>query len=135
MTAALKELAVSRLACNLQKMGWMVGKSYDENYDLLAYSPKHYRVCGIQVHAFDISGQNREVELKRAVDKETLPGCTHIAVYIEPKGWIYIAAKEKIITPDGFVRSVLSPAGGCLDERDNPAAFGPYREKWDELLR
>ncbi len=135
MTAALKELAVSRLACNLQKMGWMVGRSYDENYDLLAYSPKHYRVCSIQVHAFDISGQNREVELKRAVDKETLPGCTHIAVYIEPKGWLYIASKDKIVTSEGCVRTVLSSSGACLDARDNPAAFGTYREKWDELLR
>ena len=134
MAAALEEIAISRIACNLQKMGWMVGKSYDENYDLLAYSPKHYRICSIQVQAFDITGQNREVELKRPVEPETLPGCTHIAVYIEPKGWIYIAAKNKIVTPEKCVQTVLSPSGGCLDTGDNPAAFGMFRDKWDELL-
>lgn len=134
MPPALKEIAVSRIACNLQKMGWMVGKAYDNNYDLLAYSPKHYRICSIRVLVFDITGQNRELELKYPLDAESLPACTHLAVYIEPKGWIYIASKNKMVTPEGYVQAVLSPSGTCLDSRENPAAFALYRDKWDELL-
>jgi hypothetical protein len=134
VVSALHEIATARIALSIQKMGWMVGRSYDQAYDLLAYSPKHYRICGIQVESFELQGSGQEFSLKRGVESSSLSRCTHIAVYVEPKEWIYIAPKEKIVGPEGIIGAVLDTAGIGLDEIDNSFSFGRYRESWEELL-
>lgn len=134
-SSCVDEIGLARTAHHLQKIGWMVGRSYDPGYDLLTYSPKHYRICSIGVVTFDLTGPAKIAELRRQLSEKTVRTATHIIIYIEPAAWFFIARTEDIIDDAGGISSVLDQSGRPLDEKDNHLSFGRFRNMWDQLFK
>ncbi len=134
-SSPVDEIGLARAAHYLQKTGWMVGRSFDAGYDLLAYSPKHYRICSIGVVTFDLIGPPKITELKTRLPEKVAKTATHLIVYVEPPGWFFIARKEDILYNAWEIRTVLDQSGRPLDKNDNPSSFGLFKDHWDQLLK
>jgi hypothetical protein len=133
-SSCVDEIGLARAAHHLQKAGWMVGRSFDAGYDLLAYSPKHYRICSIGVVTFDLIGPPKPTELRAELPVKVTKTATHLIVYVEPPGWFFIARKEDILVNGGEIRAVLDQSGRPLDKNENPKSFGIFKDQWDQLL-
>ena len=133
-SSAVEEIGLARAAHHLQNTGCIVGRSFDTGYDLLAYSPKHYRICSIGVITFDLIGPPKITELRKALPEKVAKTATHLIVYVEPPGWFFIARKEDILLKGDEIRSVLDQSGRPLDKKDNPSSFGIFKDQWERLL-
>ena len=134
-SSCVDEIGLARAAHQLQKTGWMVGRSFDAGYDLLAYSPKHYRICSIGVVTFDLVGPPKITELKTGLPEKVAKTVTHLIIYVEPPGWFFIARKGDILSNGCEIGAVLDQSGRPLDKNDNPRSFGAFKDQWDQLLK
>ena len=99
---ALEKVGKARVAYMLQQRGWKVGDAFDDGFDLLAFHPtKSKRPCYIELKTMDTENRKAGVNLTAPVSKMERDTCTHIIVYVEPQGWVFIARKENVLTPKG----------------------------------
>ena len=96
---ALEKVGRARVAYMLQQRGWKVGEAFDDGYDLLAFHPTSkktslHRTQG-NGHGEPFAWQQPDCTCDR--EKHT---CTHIIVYVEPQGWVFITLKRRL-SPQG----------------------------------
>src|SRR5208283_2039972 len=94
---ALEKVGRARVAYMLQQKGWKVGEAFDDGYDLLAYHPTSKKVCLIELKAMDLDNRSPGVNLTAPLTATEIGTCTHIIVYLEPQGWVFIAKKKKVL--------------------------------------
>ena len=131
---ALEKVGRARVAYMLQQRGWKVGEAFDDGYDLLAYHPKSKRVCLIELKAMDLDNRSPGVNLTAPLTGTEIGTCTHIIVYLEPQGWVFIAKKKKVLTKSHGIFAAVDKSGNLRRPREGSFSFTPFKDKWQELL-
>ena len=130
---ALEKAGRARVAYMLQQKGWKVGEAFDDGYDLLAYHPEKAKVCFIELKAMDMDNRSEGVNLTAPISDTERDGCSHIIVYVEPEGLVFIAKKEKIITDGGNIFATIDKKGKLRSPKEGSKSFAPFQDSWDEL--
>ncbi len=131
---ALEKVGRARVAYLLQQRGWKVGEALDDGYDLLAYDPNSKKVCLIELKAMDTENRSAGVNLTAPLTETEINTCTHIIVYLEPQGWVFIAKKENVLTPKGNIFAALDENGNLRQPKEGSKSFAPFKDRWEELL-
>jgi hypothetical protein len=131
---SLEKVGRAKVAYELLKKGWKVGEALDDGYDLLAYNPETKRTVFIEVKAMDIDNRSEGVNLTSKISPTEYDTCTHVIIYVEPKGWFFIARKAKIVTHSSSVFAALDRNGELRKPNENKLSFAKYKDCWDELL-
>lgn len=132
---ALEKVGRARVAYMLQQRGWKVGEAFDDGFDLLAHHPKSKKTSLIELKAMDLDNRSPGVNLTAPLTKTEISTCTHIIVYLEPKGWVFIAKKEDVLTPKGNIFAAVNDKGDLRKPKKGKKSFAPFKDKWQELLR
>jgi|GEM_PF-5210197 len=132
---ALEKVGRARVAYKLQTMGWQVGEAFQDGYDLLAFHPRHEKVCRIELKAMDIANRSEGVNLTAPVSLSEQKACTHIIVYVEPHGWYFVARKKQILTTKGNIFAAIDRRGNLRSPKKNSKSFARFRDTWNELLK
>lgn len=130
---ALEKVGRARVAYMLQQKGWRVGEAFDDGFDLLAVHPKVGKVCLIEVKAMDAN--NRSGNFTAPLTPTERKTCTHVVVYVEPQGLVFVARKKRILTKGGNIFAPVDRTGVLRKPKKGSKSFVPYLDKWDELFR
>ena len=132
---ALEKVGRARVAYMLQQRGWKVGEAFDDGYDLLAYHPKKSKKpCYIELKTKDLENLSPTNNLIAPLTKTERSICTHIIVYVEPKGWVFIAKKENVLPPGGSIFAALDKNRNLRQPKKGSKSFAPFKDRWDELF-
>ncbi len=132
---ALEKVGRARVAYMLQQRGWKVGEAFDDGYDLLAYHPKSKKTSLIELKTMDTENRAAGVNLTAPLTETERSTCTHIIVYVEPQGWVFIAKKQNVLTPKGNIFAAVDDKGNLRQPKKGKKSFTPFKNKWEELLR
>ena len=131
---ALEKIGRAKLAYVLMKEGWQVGEAFDDGYDLLAHHSASNTVCRIELKTMDIDNRSKGVNLTAPVSPTERNHCTHIVVYVEPKGWFFIARKDRILTDAGNIFAAINENGERRKPRGESKSFAKFQNAWGQLL-
>jgi hypothetical protein len=117
------------------RQGWRVGEAFNDGYDFLAHHPEQNVTCYIELKTMDSSNRGKDSNLTAPVSPKEQNTCTHIIVYLEPKGQYFIARKDRILTSKGSIFAATNEKGELRVPRENSNSFTNYEDAWDELLK
>jgi hypothetical protein len=130
----LEKVGRAKVAYLLQKKGWLVGEAFADGYDLLVVNPKSKKVCKVELKTMDLENRvANNTNLTAPVSQFERTNCTHIIVYVEPFGDIFIARKNKILTKTGIFCAYNHTKQEYRKAAKNSRSFGPYKNAWHEL--
>lgn len=131
---ALEKVGRAKVAYMLQKKGWLVGEAFSDGYDLLVVNPNSKKVCKIELKTMDIENRTASnTNLTAPVSQYERNNCTHIIVYVEPFGDIFIARKNKVLTKTGIFCAYNHSKKSYRKAKANSKSFEPYKDAWNEL--